>query len=108
MMLLSIMPQAAKRINDLLQSDPELYALRIAVEGGGCSGFSYKYELVHEKAADDQVIEQEGARVVIDPVSTPFLLGSSLDFVDSLLEQSFVIKNPNAASSCGCGVSFSI
>lgn len=107
-MLLSLMPQAVKRINDLLQSDPELYALRITVEGGGCSGFSYKYELVREQAPGDEVIEQEGARVVIDPMSKPFLLGSNLDFVDSILEQSFAIKNPNASSSCGCGVSFSI
>lgn len=112
MLLLTITPAAAQKISDLLQGDSSLYALRVAVEGGGCSGFSYKYELVTEASPGDKIIEAAAAagsaRVVVDAVSVPFLLGSSLDFVDSIIEQSFVINNPNATSACGCGVSFSI
>lgn len=117
MLLLTITAAAAQKISDLLQGDSSLYALRVAVEGGGCSGFSYKYELVTEASPGDKIIEAAAdaagaaagsARVVVDAVSVPFLLGSSLDFVDSIIEQSFVINNPNATSACGCGVSFSI
>lgn len=119
MLLLTITAAAAQKISDLLQGDSSLYALRVAVEGGGCSGFSYKYELVTEASPGDKIIEaaadsaagsaeSASARVVVDAVSVPFLLGSSLDFVDSIIEQSFVINNPNATSACGCGVSFSI
>ena len=82
--------------------------LRISVEGGGCSGFSYKFDLVGDRAADDVVIERAGARVLIDPVSLDYLAGSEIDFVDDLIGAAFKIKNPQATASCGCGTSFSI
>ncbi|MDD9329079.1 MAG: iron-sulfur cluster assembly accessory protein, partial [Bartonella sp.] len=83
-------------------------ALRISVEGGGCSGFSYKYDLVSESKEDDFIIKKGGAVVLIDSISLPFMEGAEIDFVDDLMGQSFQIHNPNATSSCGCGVSFSI
>ena len=83
-------------------------ALRIAVEGGGCSGFQYQLDLVEEAQADDIRIECDGQAALVDAVSVPFLKGSEITFVDELAGAQFVIKNPNAASSCGCGVSFSI
>ncbi len=82
-------------------------ALRVAVEGGGCSGFQYEIKL---DAPDDEdlVLEGEGQRVVVDPVSLPFLAGAVIDFSDELIGARFVIDNPNASSSCGCGTSFSM
>lgn len=82
-------------------------ALRIAVEGGGCSGFQYQIEL-DEPAADDLIIEGAGEKVVIDPTSLPFLAGATIDFTEELIGARFAIDNPNAASSCGCGTSFSM
>ncbi|KUF11897.1 HesB/IscA family protein [Pseudoponticoccus marisrubri] len=82
-------------------------ALRVAVEGGGCSGFQYDIRL-DAPAEDDIVIEEAGQRVVVDPVSLPFLSGAVIDFADELIGARFVIENPNATSSCGCGTSFSI
>ena len=82
-------------------------ALRVAVEGGGCSGFQYEIKL-DDAAADDLVLEKDGARVLIDPVSLPFLADAEIDFADELIGARFVVKNPNATSSCGCGTSFSI
>lgn len=100
---------ACKRIAKILAGEPEKTALRISVEGGGCSGFSYKYELVGgEPSQDDLVIEKNGATVLIDSVSLPFMEGAEIDFVDDLMGQAFKIHNPNAVSSCGCGSSFSI
>ena len=81
--------------------------LRVAVEGGGCSGFQYEITL-DEPAADDLVLEKDGARVLIDPVSLPFLADAEIDFADELIGARFVVRNPNATSSCGCGTSFSI
>jgi iron-sulfur cluster assembly accessory protein len=81
--------------------------LRVAVEGGGCSGFQYAIAL-DEPAADDLVLEKDGARVLIDPVSLPFLADAEIDFADELIGARFVVKNPNATASCGCGTSFSI
>ena len=83
-------------------------ALRISVEGGGCSGFQYKFDLTGASDPDDVVLERNGARVLIDPVSVGFLAGSEIDFVDDLIGASFLIKNPNATASCGCGTSFTI
>lgn len=98
---------AARRISAIVaRSDDK--ALRISVEGGGCSGFSYKYDLAGAADADDIVIEKDGATVLIDPVSLPFLEGSVVDFVDDLMGQSFQIRNPNAVAACGCGTSFSV
>jgi iron-sulfur cluster assembly accessory protein len=82
-------------------------ALRVAVEGGGCSGFQYEIKL-DAPAADDLVLEGEGERVVVDSVSLPFLSGAVIDFSEELIGARFVIENPNASSSCGCGISFSM
>lgn len=82
-------------------------ALRVAVEGGGCSGFQYEIRL-DDPASDDLILEGQGQRVVVDPVSLPFLAGAVIDFTDELIGARFVIENPNATSSCGCGTSFSI
>ena len=99
---------AAKRVAKILSGEPDMSALRVSVEGGGCSGFSYKFDLVEEPTGEDIIIEREGAQVVIDPVSIMYMGGSVLDFVDDLMGQSFQIKNPNATASCGCGTSFSV
>lgn len=82
-------------------------ALRVAVEGGGCSGFQYEIEL-DEPRADDTVLEGAGEKVVVDAVSLPFLSGATIDFTEELIGARFVIENPNASSSCGCGTSFSM
>jgi iron-sulfur cluster assembly accessory protein len=82
--------------------------LRVAVEGGGCSGFQYEIKLEAAAAADDLVLEKDGSAVLIDPVSLPFLTDAEIDFADELIGARFVINNPNASSSCGCGTSFSI
>ncbi|AQX27925.1 MULTISPECIES: HesB/IscA family protein [unclassified Bartonella] len=107
-MSVSISDFAAKQIAQILAGQPGKIALRISVEGGGCSGFSYKYDLVSESKEDDFIIEKDGAVVFIDSISLPFIKGAEIDFVDDLMGQSFQIHNPNATSSCGCGVSFSI
>ncbi len=82
-------------------------ALRVAVEGGGCSGFQYEIKL-DSPVDDDTVLEGHGQRVVVDPVSLPFLEGAVIDFTEELIGARFVIENPNATSSCGCGTSFSM
>ncbi len=105
---ITVSDAAAKRIATILSSNPDKKALRVMVEGGGCSGFSYKYELVDAQEDDDFIIEKLGATVFIDEISVPYLDGSVIDFVDDLIGQSFQIVNPNATSSCGCGVSFGI
>ncbi len=84
-------------------------ALRVSVEGGGCSGFSYKFDLVaDDRTDDDVVIETDGATVLIDECRCIYMGGSVIDFVDDLMGQSFQIRNPNAVASCGCGTSFSL
>jgi iron-sulfur cluster assembly accessory protein len=82
--------------------------LRVSVEGGGCSGFQYKFDMERAKAADDLVIARDGAVVLIDPVSVGFMAGSEIDFVEDLIGASFKIKNPQAKASCGCGTSFAL
>ncbi|AYM57432.1 MULTISPECIES: iron-sulfur cluster insertion protein ErpA [Agrobacterium] len=99
---------AAKRIAQIVAADAGKQALRVSVEGGGCSGFSYKFDLAENPADDDIVIARGDARVLIDSMSVIYMAGSEIDFVDNLLGQSFQIKNPNAVASCGCGTSFSI
>lgn len=99
---------AAKRIAEILISRPDKCALRISVEGGGCAGFSYKYDLVEQQSNDDLVIEKNGACVLIDSISLSFMEKAEINFVDNLMGQTFEIKNPNALSSCGCGTSFSV
>jgi len=100
--------RAAKRIAEIVSSEADASMLRISVDGGGCSGFSYKYDLVNEKTDDDIILEGHGATVIIDQMSLMYLGGSEIDFVDELIGASFQIKNPNATASCGCGTSFSI
>lgn len=100
--------RAAKRIAEILKAEPEPVMLRIAVTGGGCSGFQYNFALDDARAADDLVIERDGAVVLVDAVSLDFLKGSEIDFVDDLIGAAFKVNNPNATSSCGCGTSFSV
>ena len=104
----TVTQSAATRINSILAGESDKTALRISVEGGGCSGFSYKFDLVGEAEADDIVIERDGATVLIDPISLVYMGGSEIDFVDDLIGQSFQVRNPNAVASCGCGTSFSV
>lgn len=104
----TVSERAAKRIRRILSSEPGGTALRISVSGGGCSGFQYGFDLDPTRASDDLVVERDGAVVVIDPVSLPYMGGAEIDFVDDLIGQSFQIHNPNATASCGCGTSFSI
>ena len=99
---------AAKRLARLAEIEGRPVMLRVAVDGGGCSGFQYRLELVDAPEADDLIIRRDGQAAVIDPVSIPFLKGSEIAFVDELAGAQFVVRNPNASSSCGCGVSFSI
>ncbi|MEL6473053.1 MAG: iron-sulfur cluster insertion protein ErpA [Pseudomonadota bacterium] len=99
---------AAKRINAILAKQTDMGVLRVAVDGGGCSGFSYRFELEAAPAGDDLVIERDGARVVIDEMSLEFLSGSEIDFTEEIIGAAFKINNPNATASCGCGTSFSI
>ena len=99
---------AAKRIAKTLAKEPDKNALRVSVEGGGCSGFSYKFDLVGDRNDDDIAIERDGATVLIDDLSLVYMGGSVIDFVDDLIGQSFQVRNPNAVASCGCGTSFSI
>jgi len=99
---------AAKRIARIVANEPGKEALRVSVEGGGCSGFSYKFDLVAGRNEDDFAIERDGATVLIDDLSLVYMGGSVIDFVDDLMGQSFQVRNPNAVASCGCGTSFSI
>lgn len=99
---------AAARIKTVVANEPAGAGLRVAVEGGGCSGFQYEIAVAPGAEADDLVIERDGARLFIDPVSLPYLLGSEVDWVEELIGASFKVKNPNAKTSCGCGVSFSV
>jgi iron-sulfur cluster assembly accessory protein len=101
-------PAAARRLHELRDAEGRPLMLRVAVEGGGCSGFQYRFDLVEEAQPEDIRIERDGAAALVDDVSLPFLAGSEIDFVDELVGAQFKVKNPNAASSCGCGVSFSV
>ena len=104
----TVSARAAKRIAEILAAEPEAAMLRVAVTGGGCSGFQYNFVLENEKLDDDLVIERDGATVLVDPVSLDFLGGAEIDFVDDLIGAAFKVNNPNATSSCGCGTSFSV
>ena len=100
---------AFKRVAKILAETQDMNALRISVEGGGCSGFSYKYDLVNEEPADDDLVfSKDGGKVYIDQMSLIYMGGSEVDFVDNLMGQAFEIRNPNAVASCGCGTSFSV
>src|SRR5262245_51535954 len=99
---------AAERIKAVVAGEPAGAGLRVAVEGGGCSGFQYEINVARAPNDDDLVVERDGARLFVDSLSLPFLLGSEVDWVDELIGASFKVKNPNATSSCGCGVSLSV
>ena len=105
---LTLSETAARRLAALGQGEGHPVMLRVAVDGGGCSGFQYRFELVEAAEADDIRIEAGGQAALVDAVSLPFLKGPEIAFVDDLAGAQFVVRNPNAASSCGCGVSFSI
>ena len=105
---LTITPRAAKRIAEILLAEGGESMLRVAVTGGGCSGFQYSFALDDARLDDDCVIEREGAVVLVDPLSLDFLKGAELDYADDLIGAAFKINNPNATSSCGCGTSFSV
>jgi len=104
----SLTPAAAKRIKAISEAEGRPLMLRVAVEGGGCSGFQYQFDLVEDAQDDDLRVERDGAAALVDVVSMALLKGSEIDFVDELAGAEFRVKNPNAKSSCGCGVSFSI
>jgi iron-sulfur cluster assembly accessory protein len=104
----TVSTRAAKRIATILKGEPAPAMLRIAVTGGGCSGFQYNFTIDDTRLDDDLAVERDGATVLIDPVSLDFLKGAEIDFTDDLIGQAFKINNPNATSSCGCGTSFSV
>ena len=100
--------RAFARLAEIAGGAGEAKALRVAVLGGGCSGFQYELKLEDAPAPDDLVIERNGQKVLVDPESLPFLSGSVIDFKDELIGARFAVENPNATSTCGCGTSFSI
>jgi iron-sulfur cluster assembly accessory protein len=105
---ITVSERAARRIGEILRKEPAGAMLRVSVEGGGCSGFQYRFDVERDRGDDDLVIEREGAVVLVDEVSSRYLAGSEIDFVDDLIGASFKVHNPNATASCGCGTSFSI
>jgi iron-sulfur cluster assembly accessory protein len=104
----TVSERAARRIGHILAGEPTGTMLRVRVEGGGCSGFQYKFDVERAQANDDLVIAQGAAVVLIDPVSLGFMVGSQIDFVDDLIGASFKVVNPNVTASCGCGTSFAL
>ena len=104
----TVSDKAARRIGEILNAEPAGSMLRVSVEGGGCSGFSYKFDIERAQASDDLVIDRDGAVVLIDPVSVNYMAGSEIDFVDDLIGAAFKVKNPKATASCGCGTSFAL
>ena len=104
----SVSPNAAKRIAFLASQEGKPVMMRVAVLGGGCSGFQYKFDLADGAEAEDAVSETAGVRLVVDPVSLELVEGSVVDFVESLGGAAFKVENPNAAAGCGCGSSFGI
>lgn len=105
---ITVTERAARRIGEILRREPPGSMLRVSVEGGGCSGFQYKFDIDHTPADDDVVIRRDGATVLVDQISVGYLAGSEIDFVDDLIGASFRINNPKATASCGCGTSFSL
>ncbi len=104
----SVTESAAKRIAFLAAKEAKPVMMRVAVQGGGCSGFQYNFSFEEQRNDDDLVIERNGAQVLVDATSLELLKGSELDYVEEMVGSSFQVKNPNATSSCGCGNSFSV
>lgn len=100
--------RAARRIAEILKNEPAGAMLRVSVNGGGCSGFQYAFDIAPAAEDDDLSIARDGVTVLVDSVSMPYLKGSEIDFVDDIMGQAFKVVNPNATASCGCGTSFSI
>ena len=105
---MTLSPSAAARVAVIAGKQGKPAILRLAVEGGGCSGFQYRFELAGAAEADDLVIERDGVTLVVDPVSLDLVAGSVVDYVESLGGTAFKVENPQAASGCGCGSSFSV
>ncbi len=100
---------AAKQIKAIMAKNKDAGGfLRVAVDGGGCSGFQYRFEFAEAPNEDDLIIERDGAKILIDEVSQSFLVGSEIDYVNEIIGSAFKIHNPNAKAACGCGTSFSI
>jgi len=104
----SVTQAALDRVAVLMQDEPAGTMLRVSVEGGGCSGFQYKYELTQEQLEDDVVLGNDTVKVLVDAVSLPYLADSIIDYKVTLMGAAFEISNPNATASCGCGTSFSL
>jgi iron-sulfur cluster insertion protein len=105
---ISLTKNAARRVALIAARQSKPAILRLAVDGGGCAGFTYKFELAENLAADDAVAETEGVKLIIDPISLDLVRGSAVDFVEDLGGSAFRVTNPNAQSGCGCGSSFSV
>lgn len=104
----TVTERAAARIASIMAGEPPGSMLRISVEGGGCSGFQYRFDFTTERNDDDLVIEKAGATVLVDEISLPYMAGTELDWVEDLIGSAFKLKNPNAVANCGCGTSFSV
>lgn len=105
---ISLSPAAARRVAAIAQKQGKPAILRLGVDGGGCSGFQYRFELAENADADDSVTQTDGVSLVVDPVSLDLVAGCVVDYVESLGGAAFRVENPNAAASCGCGSSFAI
>lgn len=105
---LSLSDRAVRRIAKILSGEPAGSMLRVAVNGGGCSGFQYEFEITQTRNADDLAIEKDGVCVLVDAISLEYMAGSEIDYADELISAAFKINNPNAVASCGCGTSFSV
>ena len=104
----TVTDRAVRQIGQILGREPPGTLLRVSVEGGGCSGFQYKFDVERAQADDDIAVARDGATVLIDSVSLQYLAGSEIDFVDDLIGASFKVNNPQAKASCGCGTSFTL
>jgi iron-sulfur cluster assembly accessory protein len=104
----TITERAARRIGEILRTEPSGAMLRLSVQGGGCSGFQYKFDVDRAQGSDDVTIVRDGITVLVDQISLQYLAGSEIDFVDDLIGASFKVNNPKAKASCGCGTSFSL
>ena len=105
---IALSPSAAARVAAIAARQAKPAILRLSVDGGGCAGFQYRFELADAVAEDDEIAREEGVTLVVDPVSLDLVRGCTVDFVESLGGSAFQVTNPNAASGCGCGTSFSI
>jgi iron-sulfur cluster assembly accessory protein len=106
--VVTITPAAAVKIRELMAQETDVSVLRVAIEGGGCSGFQYGLGFDHGAQEGDHEFELEGVKVVVDPFSAPYLMGATVDYLETIQESGFKIDNPNAVSSCGCGHSFQV